>query len=138
MHPDGGPFNTISGSGVFQPARADNFPDVFSSGSDVSQPSPEAVRLQEEQKAHMDSFKQLWDIDQSPAAVVSAPSAAPNVSSSVFGLSQNPQPALNPLISQSSALSGRPNTAPVQPTVTSERNAVVPPHADFAPPQRAF
>ena len=133
------PFNTSPDPGIFQPARADSFSGLFGSDADTTQqPSPEAVRLQEEQKAHMDSFKQLWDIDQPTAAAASATTPAPIVSAPLFGASQSAAPAFDAFSSPAPALSGRPNNdATAAPTMTSTRN-IRPPHSDFTPPQRAF
>jgi hypothetical protein len=125
--------------GVFQPARPDSFSGAFDSAAGSSQPSPETVRSQEEQKEHLDSFKQLWDIDQPPAApTVSAP-VAPVVTTPLFATPQPVTPALNANFnSPVSALSSA-SAAPAAPapTITSIRNTL-PPRSTFAPPQRDF
>jgi hypothetical protein len=134
-----GAFNTVSDPGIFQPARGNSFSDVFGADAGTASPSPEAVRLKAEQEAHMDSFKQLWDINQPAvaAAPVSAPEPVVKSSGSIFGSAQPVQSALNPPISFGNALSAGQNIAPVQSSVTSSRNTM-PPRPDFAPPQRPF
>jgi hypothetical protein len=138
--PGDGLFSTPSDIGVFQPAHANTFSDTFGSSRDTAQPSAETIRLQEAQKEHMESFKQLWDIDQpaSPPPSVSADVPVPNSPSPIFGAAPGGQPSINTFNSSLGGLSGQaPATAPVLPTITSSRN-VVPPHSDFAPPQREF
>jgi hypothetical protein len=139
-------FNTMD-PGTFRPDRASGFSDIFSSSSSSSGgtgvPSPETVRLQQEQKQHLESFKQLWDIDQ-PAAPTPTASAAtvpvPSSSGSVFGTPLNSgsgqQPSLNAFNTSLGGLSGQ-APPPPPPTINSSRS-VQPPHADFAPPQRPF
>jgi hypothetical protein len=134
-----GVLNTVSDPGIFEPARKDSFSDVFSGDTGAALPSPEAVRLKAEQEAHMDSFKQLWNIDQPTVAAAPASAPEPVIKSSgpIFGSTQPVQPALNPPISFGNALSAGQNIAPPQSSLTSSRNAT-PPRPDFSPPQRPF
>jgi hypothetical protein len=135
-----GMFSTTSDSGFFQSSpRATTFSDVFGSSGDAAPSSAETIRLQQAQKEHMESFKQLWDIDQ-PAATPPAVSASlPKVNSPtpVFGSPAGDQPAINAFNSSLGGLSGQAPSALVIPTITSSRN-ILPPHATFAPPQREF
>lgn len=133
-------FNTMD-PGTFQPNHASAFSDIFSSSSsaDRGEPSPETVRLQQEQKEHIESFKQLWDIDQPPPApTAAAATPLPSSSGSVFGtpLGGSGQPSLNAFNTSLGGLSGKAPPPPV-PTINSSRS-IQPPHADFAPPQRPF
>ncbi|HEY2084258.1 MAG TPA: hypothetical protein VGI88_15865 [Verrucomicrobiae bacterium] len=134
-------FNTMD-PGTFQPNRASGFSDIFSSSpsADTREPSPETVRLQQEQKEHIESFKQLWDIDQppAPAPTASVPVPVPSSSGSVFGtpLGSSGQPSLNTFNTSLGGLSGQAPPPPT-PTINSSRS-IQPPHADFAPPQRPF
>jgi hypothetical protein len=138
--PSDGMFSTPSDPGVFQPSRANTFSDVFGYSRNTTQPNAETIRLQEAQKEHMESFKQLWDIDQpaTPPPTVTAAVPAPHSPSPVFGAPAGSQPSINTFNSSLGGLSGQaPATAPVLPTITSSRN-IVPPHSDFTPPQRQF
>jgi hypothetical protein len=138
------PFYSAPDSSVFQPAHVSFFaPPVNSNpGGGLAMPSPEEIRLQQEQQAHMDSFKQMWDIDQpKPAAVSSSPLPVQSSSSSPFGAFQDAQvyrPNDNGLLSPSRN-NGNSQTPDRPPTVSEFRNASRPPHADFSsPPQRPF
>jgi hypothetical protein len=131
------PFNTSSDPGIFQPAKANDFSSVFGSDKDAMLPSPEEVRAQAEQKAHMDSFKELWNMN--PPPVAAAPAPAPAAASLTPSLNAAPtamQPALNALNPPPSSGFASP-AQPNPPTVTSMRNAG-PPHSNFAPPQNPF
>jgi hypothetical protein len=130
------PFNTVPDAEVFRSARPNVFSDIFGSDTDTGTPSPESVRLKAEQKAHMDDFKELWNIGQPPAAPVSASVPSPSGSSPVFGLPQGAQPAFSAVgLPQSAPSQGQ--ATPLRPAATSGRIAS-PPRADFAPPQRPF
>jgi hypothetical protein len=137
---DGGAFGATPDYGIFRPARENTVSDIFGTSRDAGQPSPETVRLQEAQKEHMESFKQLWNIDQPAAtpAPVSAAVRAPISPTPVFGAPAGDQPAINAFNSSFGGLSGQASgTAPIVPTITSSRS-IVPPHSNFAPPQREF
>ena len=139
-HSSGGLLGTPSDLGVFQPSHENTFSDVFGSGGNNGQPSPETIRSQEAQKEHMESFKQLWDIDQpvTPPSAASAAASAPSSPSPVFGTPSAGQPAINTFNASLGGLSGQaPAAAPALPTITSSR-AIAPPRATFAPPQREF
>jgi hypothetical protein len=138
VHNDG-MFSTTPDAGVFQSPRANTFSDVFGSSANTAQSSAETIRLQEAQKEHMESFKQLWDIDQpaTPPPVVSAAVPKVNSPTPVFGTAPGDQPAINAFNSSLGGLSGQAPAAPVIPTITSSRS-IQPPRATFAPPQREF
>src|SRR6185437_12856542 len=132
------PFDTAPDSGIFQ-SKASAFASVFGSDNDSGLPSPEQVRAQAEQKAHMDSFKELWNMTPAPAAApVSTPTPVAASSDSGFNTVQSSiRPALNalspPLTSGSSS-----SIQPIQRSVSSMRSSSAPPHATFAPPQNPF
>jgi len=134
-------FSTPSDAGVFQPPRGNILSDIFGSGGDKAQSPAETIRLQEAQKDHMESFKQLWDIDQPPSAApaVSAALPAPKSPTPVFGSPSGGQPTINTFNASLGGLSGQaPATAePALPTITSSR-AIAPPRSTFTPPQREF
>lgn len=132
------PFNTTPDSGIFQPARANSFSSLFGSDNSATGQSQEDVRLQAEQQAHIENFKQLWNIDQPAATPVSASlPAAPN-STPLFGSSQNDQRAFHAVTLPANGFSLQQNPTPVQPTVTSVRNASQPPRSTYAPSARPF
>jgi len=132
--------NSSGGMGVFQPARSQIFPDVFGTDKSATALTPEQVRAKAEQDAHMESFKQLWDIDQQPAKAPMTATVAPVVqpsSTSVFG-SQSSQPyspvSVSPIDTGFSQV-----VTPTQPsTITSLRSHSSPPHASFAPVSSPF
>ena len=132
------PFAANPQAGVFQPFQNNNSGGVFDSDNGVKMPSPEEVRVQAEQKTHMDSFKQLWNIDQAPAATpVTAPESRPIDSAPLFGVSapavSSPFNAATPASPINSSSTPPPTTRPVVvPRLTA------PPHSDFAAPQRPF
>jgi hypothetical protein len=134
-----GPFNSNPDSGVFQSIPRNVFGSAFGDDSSVKTPTPEEVRMQAEQKARMDTYKQLWDINQTPATTptVSTPASTPIDSAPLFG-------AAAPTISSSTFNPVKPVT-PGNP-VTRQQNmqpvavprVSAPPHSDFAAPQRPF
>ena len=132
------PFSPTSEFDVFQPMRrSGGFADVFSSDTRDTMPTPETVRVEAEQKAHMESFKQLWNIDQPPAAApVSSSASTPVDSGPLFGLSSPGVQSVNPLGSLDGGHSAQQSQTPA-PAVPSPRISR-PPHADFAAPQRPF
>jgi len=116
------PFMSHTDRGIFQPDRATDFSDVFDSNPDPATMSDEEIRAQKEQEAHMDAFKQLWNIDQpaassftsSPGSGGTFPSAqpglaAPNPSPSVSSAQQNPSSSQDTLSIQRSLLMQQPN-----------------------------
>ncbi|HEX4265284.1 MAG TPA: hypothetical protein VH597_13185 [Verrucomicrobiae bacterium] len=137
--PNDGLFGTTPDTGVFQSPRATTFSDVFGSSANTAQSSAETIRLQEAQKEHMESFKQLWDIDQPATPPAVASEGLPKVSSPTpaFGSAAGDQPAINAFNSSLGGLSGQAPASPIIPTITSSRN-IQPPRATFAPPQREF
>jgi hypothetical protein len=133
------PFNTTPDSGIFQSARPNDFSSDFNSANDAAMPSPEEVRQQAEQKTRIDTFKELWNIDQSaaaPATAVSAPVSGPLPmpvdSAPVFGASQSGRSLLN--ANSPGGFSSQ--QQPSQPSMTSRSSA--PPRATFTFPQRPF
>ena len=124
------PFDTRPDPGVFQPVRPGNFSDTFGVNEDANMPSPESIRARQEQQAHMESFKQLWNLDQpAPVAASSLPAMGgpASGSSSLSGLPQ--------VLTAASASANRSSAqAPVsyQPPPTSVRTA--PPQPDFTAP----
>ena len=135
------PFNAAQQAGIFQPITSGNSGNAFGTDNSVPMQTPEEARQQAEQKAHMENFKQLWNIDQAGTAVTpaAAPASAPIDSAPLFGASM---PGMAPAIKGSLApdLSGgssaKPLTPSTQPVVPPRVTA--PPHADFMPVPRAF
>jgi hypothetical protein len=132
------PFNGSIGAGVFQPMRRGDISNPFSSDNSGALRSPEEVRVEAEQKAHMEAFRQILNIDQPAPAQVSSPAhSAPAVDSGpLFGLSSPGIQPNNPISAQDGRSSATQPQTPV-PTVTTTRN-IKPPHADFFPQQRPF
>jgi hypothetical protein len=121
-----------------QPGAGDISASAFGDSGSKPMLSPEEVRLQAEQKSRRDSFKQLWSIDQAPAATpVMAPASGPIDSAPLFGVStpgsQGPVGRLptGPVSASSASVAPAP-----EPYVAPRASA--PPHADFTPPQRPF
>jgi hypothetical protein len=138
------PFDAAPAAGVFDSVRHTGFASVFgSSDGTTALPTPADLQMQAEQKARIENFKQIWNIDQpvaAPAAPapVSASVSAPIDSGPLFGLSSSGVQTANPV----GSLAGGPSSSsqPVTPApspVTTQR-AIRPPHADFASPQRPF
>jgi|GEM_PF-3856622 len=136
------PFNTTPDPGVFGAVRPNGFSSGPNSGGlrsdSVGMPSPEEIRQQAEQKAHLDSFKELWNINQPPAPVqaqapVSVPVPTPVDAAPVFGASPGVHSLFN--ATRSGGLSEPQQSG--QPTMTSSRNSA-PPRGTFTPPQRPF
>lgn len=139
---DGGtfdsPFNMTPDPGVFDSVRRESITSVFgSSDKAVAMPTPDEVRMQAEQKAHMENFRQIWNIDQPAAAPMMPVSpSAPVDSGPLFGLSSPGVQSASPF-SPSAGNASSQTFAPVQSPVTTQR-AMRPPRADFAAPQRPF
>lgn len=130
------PFNTISEGDAFRSARPTVFSDIFGSDTGNNTPNSENVRLKAEQKAHMDDFKELWNIDQPSAAPASASTPSSVGSGSVFGTPQGGQAFIPAGLPNSGSFQAQPTTT-FQPVVPPSRIAP-PPRADFAPQQRPF
>ena len=131
-----GPFNAITDAGVFESIRRNDLSNPFGSDTSSGLPSPEEVRAQADQKAHMERFRQILNIDQPAIAPVASPVSVPVDSGPLFGLSA---PSMRPANSVSSP-DGKSSSSHSQtptPPVPSPRS-VKPPHADFSPPQRPF
>ncbi len=136
------PFTSRPETGVFQSISARNSASVFGSSDSTPAQTPEEARIQTEQKAHMESFKQLWNIDQAASAAtpVAAQSSGPIDSSPLFGASTPGLPTpfkpnlptaadISPGASQSA-------TPAPQPVVTPRYTP--PTHSNFEPIQRPF
>lgn len=133
------PFDTTANGSIFEPVHANAFSGITGQGMNMGVPSPEQVRLQEEQKTHMDDFKQMWGLDQPPAAaavITPSPSVVVNSSASGFAPVQAAAPAKIVGFSSPGSLA-QPAAAPPPSTLTSSRS-LRPPHSDFAPPERPF
>jgi hypothetical protein len=134
------PFISSSDSGVFQSIPRNVFGSTFGGGDTVKAQTPEEVRLQAEQKARIDTFKQLFDINQTPAAtpVVSTPTTAPIDSAPLFGASTpamaSPFNAAKPVVTPDNSTVRAPA---VQQGVLVPRVPTAP-HSDFTAPQRSF
>lgn len=135
------PFSPNSEAGVFQPMTVNDSVKIFDNPNSVTALTPDEVRMQNDQKTHMENFKQLWDIDQASSAAtpVIAPSSTPIDSSPLFGAST---PGMSSgFRSAGSASSGNSSgAAPMSQSrapVEQPRHAT-PPHSDFMPTQRAF
>jgi hypothetical protein len=135
------PFDSAPQAGVFQSISAGDSAGVFGNNNNMPMQSPEDARIQAAQKAHMENFKQLWDINQASSAAtpVSAPSSAPVDSSPLFGASTPGLPTpFKPILPTASFSPGasKPTTPIVQPVIPPRYTP--PPHSDFAPTQRPF
>jgi hypothetical protein len=131
------PFNGTPEAGIFQPMTTADMANVF--GNSAAKLSPEEVRLLAEQKSRMESFKQLWDIDQanSAATPVVAPSSGAIDSAPLFGASTPGMPSpFRPAMPGASSSSSK-SAAPTAQTVVPPRHTT-PPHSDFTPVPRAF
>jgi hypothetical protein len=133
------PFSMAPDSGAFDSVRRIGSAGTFgSSDTATAMPTPEDVRLQAEQKAHMESFKQIWNIDQPAAAPapVATSVSAPVDSGPLFGMSSSGGQSASPFSSLNGNAASQSFT-PVQSPATPQRSAR-PPRADFATPQRPF
>jgi hypothetical protein len=140
---DGGtfdsPFNMTPDSGVFDSVRRERITSVFgSSDNTLAMPTPDDVRMQAEQKARLETMRQIWNIDQ-PAAAPTMPvsASAPVDSGPLFGLSSPGVQSASPFSPSVGNASSSQSLTPVQSPVTTQR-AMRPPRADFAAPQRPF
>jgi hypothetical protein len=136
------PFNSTPEAGVFQPLASADSAKVFKNESSDIVLSSDEVRIQAEQKAHMENFKQLWDIDQasSAAAPVIAPTTGPIDSAPLFGAST---PSLSsPFgrgnVSSTANSSAASSKAAGSAAVPLPPPRTTPPHSDFMPISRAF
>lgn len=135
-HPFEMPSSARPDPGIFQSARPNTFSDVFDLNTDSTAPSDEAIRAQQEQQAHMEAFKQMWNIDQpAPSSLPSSP-----VSSGVAygaGSIASVQPTTGAGSPAASAPSVQQNSSSTKNTLSSERSMLMM-HPDFAAPQRRF
>jgi hypothetical protein len=135
------PFNTAPDAGIFQPLTSENAGNVFGK-ADNSGPNltPDEVRLQAEHKARMETYKQLWDIDQAGSASTptTAPASGPIDSAPLFGASTpGMSSSFKPPGSTPGNGFGKSSPAPAaRPSATPRYTP--PPHSDFTPPQRPF
>jgi hypothetical protein len=133
------PFNSSPNADVFQPATIGNSANVFGENDTVAAQTPEDIRLQAAQKAHTDSFKQLWDIDQASSAAtpVTPQLSVPIDSAPLFGASTpGMSTPFRPNIPTMGGNPVKPLTPAGQPVTTPRYTA--PPHSDFTPVPRSF
>jgi hypothetical protein len=136
------PFSSRPNTGIFQSITAGNSRSVFGSSDSTPTQTSEEARVQTEQKTHMESFKQLWDIDQASSAAtpVSAPSSGAIDSAPLFGASTPglPTPFKPNLPSAEDISPGASESAPPLPKPVTAPRYTPPVHSDFAPVQRPF
>jgi len=132
------PFNESPSAGIFQEMRRVDISNPFGSDNSSAMRTPEEVRLEAQQKAHMEAFRQIMDIDQPAPVQVSTPAhSAPVIDSgALFGLSSPGMRPLNSVGTSDNASSAMQSQTPV-PTVTTTRN-IKPPRGEFIPQQRPF
>lgn len=128
------PFNQRSDQGSQRP-RPDAFSDVFDLNTDTTTRSDNVDREKKELEAHMEAFKQLWDIDQ--PAPLALPSHSASSSAGSGGALATAQPTLGTASLPTSGASAQ----PPQNTLTTERNSgtsMLMMHPSFTAPQRRF
>ena len=129
------PFNSSPAHEAFRPVRPNTFSDVFGTGPDPSTLDPETIRAQQEQKAHMESFKELWDMSQpsTPAEAFSSGSSGSGSRSSSF---PSMQPVLGTATPSVAGPSAHANSASAPPAPAPVHTS--PPRPNFTMPQRPF
>jgi hypothetical protein len=138
-HPFESWVNSSPAHDVFRPMRPSSFSDVFGTSPDSTLQDPAIIAAEKEQKAHMESFKQLWEIDQPsvPAASVSGSGIwGANISGSGTGAFPSMQPVMGTVSSSVFGSSGRANGASTPPAPTPVH--APPPRPNFTMPQRQF
>ena len=130
------PFNPVTDAGVFESIRRNDLSNPFGSDTHSALPSPEEVRVQAEQKARMENYRQIWNIDQPAVAPAAAPVSVPIDSGPLFGLSDSSMRPVNSGNSSGGNSSSSHSQTPT-PIVASPRDTK-PPNADFTPLQRPF
>lgn len=132
------PFSSNPDSEVFQSIPKNIFGSAFGPDNTVKVPTPEEVRSQAEQKARLDTYRQLW-VNQTPAAtpVVSAPATGPIDSAPLFGVSTPAASATFNAVSPEAPKFSSSRQQITQPAVVVPRVST-PPHSDFIAPQRPF
>lgn len=142
VQPANGSLNPSAELGVFQPTRTAMFPDVFARDQNATALTPAEVQLKADQEAHMESFKQLWDIDKAPTTVAVSASPAPVQASSgpVFGSQESQPTTLTPGAPPVNTGGGFGQIiTPVQPsTISTLRAHSSPPRPNFAPISSPF
>jgi hypothetical protein len=126
VSPFDGLFNSRSTLEVFEPDRAATFSDVFDSNPRATTtPNDETMRAREEEKAHMDAFKQMWDIDQ-PVSSSLAPAPVSSDSAPGEGSFTGIQPVLG-AASPSLSASAEPETSssPQSPLASERANSML-------------
>lgn len=134
VHPFDSPF-TSRPSEVFQPMQPNTFSDVFGARPDSTIPDAETIQAEKEQKMHMESFKQLWDMDQS-SAPADAFNSAPGSSASGVNSFPSMQPVLGTVSPSLAGSSVHASRAVAQPAPTPKQTQ--PPRPNFTIPQRPF
>lgn len=134
-HPFESPFDSSQTPEVFRPMRPASFSDVFGTRGDNTEDDPEALRARHEQEQHMESFKQLWDMDRpSGAASASTPAFGNSASSpSAFPSAQPMLGTATPTASGSGTRSGNATQASAPPPFHA-----TPPQPVFVNPPRTF
>lgn len=128
-----GTFNSRSDPGIFQPHRAESFADTFNGNTESSaqrEEREEALRVEKEQKAQIEAFKQIWNLDQ-PAPVPVASSPTPISTAPAADPFNAVQPVLGAATPSLSASSPQQSSSSSQQTLPSERANNLPMH----PPQ---
>jgi len=129
----GNPFNNPPARGIFESENRKTFLDIFRVNGDSSTPSAEELREQKQEQAHIESFKQLWDIGQ-PASTVS--STLPVSGGSVSGANsfQSGQTIMGATESSINGVSGQAGLGGTQPAPPPTHAA--PLHYQFQMPPR--
>ena len=132
------PFSSNPDSGVFQSIPRNVFGSAFGQDNTVRTLTPEEVRSQTEQKARIDSYRQLW-VNQAPTTmpVVSTPASGPIDSAPLFGVATPAASSTFNAMSQELPKVSSTRQQTTQPAVVVPRESA-PPHSDFAAPQRPF
>ncbi len=133
VQPFDSPFDNSPARGIFESGNQKIFSDIFKVEGDSSAPNAEALREQKREQAHIESFKQLWDIDQ-PAPPVSSTLPVSAGSAAVAKSFQNSQPALGIAESSIGGLSGQSGLVGTQPAPPPTHTA--PLHYQFQMPPR--
>jgi hypothetical protein len=135
-HPfDSSPFDSHPNPGIFQPLRPAASEDIFGLKNGSSASDADDLQAQQQQQAHIESFKQLWNIDQ-PSASSGGSFSTPDRASSASGSLGGMQPVYHP---PAPTVSSQPSPASVSATPQPINTPPPPPqHLDFSIPRRSF
>jgi hypothetical protein len=100
-HRSENPFSTRTDEGISKPERPESSSDAFNLNAGAGAQSDEEVREEKEQEAHIEAFKQIWNIDQPATLSEPASGESGSVAASVSG-AQPIVGAASPAVSQSS------------------------------------